>query len=163
MARTVSRRAKRVWERLASWYGSRLAEQYGENPPEDWCAVFDRTDDERLDAALSSVRHASPIHPPTLGQIENALPRAEQRGSPSRAAMAYDAMLQAHGRDLCQHQRMRPWNYFGPSKEFVSKQRGGELVQHPEIRGVQVAACAKCDKPSYRALIEDMVSEGVAA
>jgi hypothetical protein len=166
MARAVSRRAKRTWDRLGSWYGSRLADQYGEHPPEDWVDLFDRTDDERLDQALSSVRHASPIHPPTLGQLENAIPRREVAGSPSRAQTVANAIMTRHGAEMCIHQLKQPWNYFGPVKDFISKSRGengNEVIKHPEVRGVQVPACAECSKPTFRMLVDDIVTQGVRA
>src|SRR5690606_34233952 len=78
MPRKLSRRASRIWERLGQWYGSRLADAYGPTPPEDWAELIDRTDDERLEDALVSVRRESPVFPPTLGQLEAAIPKRQR-------------------------------------------------------------------------------------
>jgi hypothetical protein len=81
MQRRISTRAIRTWAKLGQWYGSRLADNYGTTPPEDWCELIDRTDDDRLLDALLAVRRESPIHPPTLGQIENSIPKRESGNS----------------------------------------------------------------------------------
>ena len=49
-----SKRAEAIWRRLGQWYGTRLVDQYGPKPPPDWAELFDRTDDERLEKALST-------------------------------------------------------------------------------------------------------------
>lgn len=150
----VSRRASKVWEKLGQWYGSRFADNYGPTPPEDWCGVIDRTDDESLHSALLSVRRASPIHPPTLGQLEDAIPKRETGNSgPSKPERLATLMLQ---NDLCKHQCLARWSYFGPMTTFEIKRDKGkpDYVTHPDPRGVVVAACEECGKPSVRVLLE---------
>lgn len=165
MSRRISKRADAAWKRVASWYGSRLFEQYGQHPPEDWCELFDRTDDERLWDALLAVRRESPIHPPTLGQIETALPKKQWSSGtqPSKPQQIADLMLATHGSDLCIHQMARPWNYFGPMREFevLPKSKPPMYITHADPRGVQVAPCEQCEKPSYRVLLEQAVTAGV--
>ena len=155
MTRRISRRVDRTWKRLGSWYGTRLTEQYGEHASEDWADLIDRTDDERLEDALLKVRRDSPIHPPTLGQLEAAIPRKEAQGPnvPSRAQRAAELMLATHGQELCAHQLRSPWSYFGPVQEFTNKQ--SQVVSHPLVRGVQVGPCEQCGLPSYRVLLSD--------
>lgn len=157
----VSKRAARTWDRLRQWYGARVAEQYGELPPPDWCALIDRTDDERLESAMSRVRHASPIHPPTLGQLEDAIPRRARAGEATLAERLCDAAARKFGPALCQHQLLGPWNYFGPVKEYVCANRADEIVTHPEVRGVQIPQCAKCSKPSHRMLANEATAPWV--
>lgn len=74
MPKKPNPRHSRIWRKLASWYGARLVEQFGEEMPEDWRELVDKTDDTRLHAALLNVRRASPAHPPTLGQLEMCIP-----------------------------------------------------------------------------------------
>ena len=148
----VSKRAGRAWDRLRQWYGARLAEQYGSLPPEDWCHLFDRTDDERLDAGLTAARHASPVHPPTLGQIEASIPKrdlgARRQSLPERLC---EYAISKLGRVLCEHQIRGPWNYFG------SHFRIGEV---PSWRGVQIPECEPCKRQSHRVLVDEMVTTG---
>lgn len=163
----VSRRASKVWDRLGQWYGSRLADSYGPTPPEDWVTVIDRTDDERLDQALSHVRHQTPIHPPTLGQLEDAIPKRETGNSgPSKPQRLADLMMRLHGRDMCPHQIRSVWNYFGPLVTFEikgDKKAPPQYVTHPDPRGVQAPSCDACGKASYRVLFDQEKTEGVAA
>lgn len=164
MPRKLSRRAIKTWDRLGQWYGARLQENYGPTPPDDWAELIDRTDDERLLDALLAVRRASPIHPPTLGQIESAIPKREFRNEgPSKPDRLATLMLSTH--DLCQHQLAKTWNYFGPMREFerLPKQVPPAFITHPDPRGVQVPPCESCDRPSYRVLLENAITEGVAA
>jgi hypothetical protein len=162
----VSRRASRVWDRLGQWYGSRLADNYGPTPPEDWCEVIDRTDDERLHSALSHLRHQSPVHPPTLGQLEDAIPKRETGlGGPSSPTRLAELLLKTHGSEMCAHQFRMGWNYFGPLTTFevsVDKKKP-DYVTHPDPRGVQCPPCEACEKPSYRVLLTQERTEGVAA
>ncbi len=160
----ISRRAGKAWDRLKQWYGTRLADSYGDLPPEDWCTFFDRTDAERLDAALIHVRHQTPVHPPTLGQLEDAVPKRDSGNSgPSKPQRLANLLLATH--PLCHHQRAARWNYFGPMATFeiqVDKKKP-DYVTHPDPRGVQCPPCDLCDRPSFRVLLEQEVSQGVAA
>ncbi len=159
----VSKRASKVWAKLGEWYGSRLADNYGPTPPEDWCEIIDRTDDESLHSALLSVRRASPIHPPTLGQLEDAIPKRESgKAGPSKPERLATLMLR---NDLCKHQLFSRWNYFGPMTTFelLPKRTPPEYVTHPDPRGVQVPPCEQCERPSYRVTLAQEMAPGVAA
>jgi hypothetical protein len=72
-ASEVSPRARRVWDRLTEWYGTRLAEMYGPNPPRDWRRLVDRSNDFDVRRALNTIRTKHPSHPPTLPEFESAL------------------------------------------------------------------------------------------
>lgn len=165
MPAKVSRRASQIWNRLGQWYGSKLADSYGPTPPPDWITVIDRTDDERLDQALIDIRRASPIFPPTLGQLEAALPARRIAGSPSAVLMLAEAAELRWRTSLCKHQRGRPWNYFGPMEEYVSKHLGGAIVRHANISkgGVQIDGCAECGSESKRLLMSEINMTGLAA
>lgn len=159
MSRRISNRSQKLWDRLSSWYGARLAEQYGAHPPEDWCAVFDRTDPDDMQRALIDMRRSSPIHPPTLGQLEEAIPEKTSgplaQSKPEKIALL---MLEKHDKDMCQHQRARPWNYFGPMTTFerLPKQTPPAYVTHPDPIGAQVPPCVECGKPSFRVRLDQV-------
>lgn len=158
MSRRISHRAQKLWDKLASWYGARIAEQYGANPPEDWAELFDRTDPDDIASALIDARRLSPIHPPTLGQVEAAIPRKQRTGpgEKSKPEKIAELMLAKHGKDLCPHQCARPWNYFGPMTTFelLPKRVPPQYVTHPDPRGVQVPPCEACGKPSFRVTLD---------
>lgn len=85
----VSVRARRVWDRLSEWYGTRVAETYGPNPPRDWCRLVDRSNDADVKRALSTIRTKHPSHPPTLPEFETALrPPAPVHRGPSDETVA---------------------------------------------------------------------------
>lgn len=154
----ASSRALKVWSRLGQWYGSRIAESYGDIPPPDWCALIDRTDDERLDVALMNVRRETPIHPPTLGQLEAALPQRRHQSNREDGPMARLVTHVLKTRQPCPHQVRSGWSWFGPEEEVVSKQRGSEVVRHVMPRGCVVPECAECGKPSVRALLDEVAA-----
>lgn len=158
--KTTSRRAQKIWKRLGTWYGARMADQYGTEPPSDWAELIDRTDDERLEIALFAVRREHVNHPPTLGQFEAAIPQKRNLGGPS-VAMQLAQHVVRH-LSLCQHQLMRPWSYYGPAHEFTSKARGGEVVKHPDVAGVVIAECKDCGRPSHRVKVEDLAGSAAA-
>jgi len=115
----ISKRAARTWDRLRQWYGARVAEQYGAVPPLDWCAIIDRTDDERIETALATVRRESPAHPPTLGQLEAAIPKRDLWSNNQRSQIDQfaDFAVSKLTRIMCQHQVAMRWNFFGPVRQ----------------------------------------------
>jgi hypothetical protein len=164
MPRKLSRRAGSFWLRLSQSWGSKFLDAYGPTPPDDWANAIERADDERLEQALTILRRESPTFPPTLGQLENAIPKRQSGALTSKAQQIAELMLSQHGKDLCVHQIGRPWSYFGPLREFLlPKIDPPEYITVPDPRGVQVAECAQCERPSYRVLLERAVTEGVAA
>jgi hypothetical protein len=161
--RKITRRAQKAWDRLKSWYGTRLADSYGDAPPEDWCELIDRTDPERLEEALATVRSESPVYPPTLGQLEASVPKRRDSSGPSMAFLLSEHAVKKLQTQFCPHQLRGPWNYFGPVREYKRLGTKSEAVKHPEVRGVHVPACQECGKPTHRFTVDDLVSEGVAA
>lgn len=156
-----SRRASRVWRRLTQWYGARLAESFGPTCPEDWCDVIDRTDDERLEQALATIRRDHLHHPPTLGEFEAAIPKRQHGEQRSPASLLAEHAVKTL--PLCPHQLARPWSYFGPVVEFQARKGRPYSVSHPVPRGVVIPACQACDKPSHRVLLEDVERKEDAA
>lgn len=145
-------RAERWWKKFAQSWGSKLAEEYGPTCPEDWADRINRTDDERLEKALTRMRQQTPNWPPTLGQFEAAIPRRElmRQGSVvDRLAVAAASMP-----TLCDHQRMGPWSYFGSAS--TNWQPGDYESMRAEIRGVAIAACESCSQPSRRLLAREL-------
>jgi hypothetical protein len=157
MATKVSRRAEQVWKRLGTWYGARMAEQYGAHPPEDWIELIDHTDPERLEQALASIRREHVAHPPTLGQFEAAIPakrvRHENKSVPEQLCE-----FVVRYRHTCEHQRARPWTYFGPVVEYPPQPKAGRTtpISNPEPRGVVVPACSLCGLSSLRVTTKDL-------
>jgi hypothetical protein len=112
------------------------------------------------------VRRESPKFPPTLGDLEKAIPKRETGNSgPSKPQRLADLMLKLHGRDMCAHQVARPWTYSGPlvTFELLPAQKPPAYVTHPDPRTVVVAPCDSCEKPSFRVKLDQEVTAGVAA
>lgn len=146
MPRKVSLRVSRIWNRLGQWYGARWGDSYGTVPPDDWAALIDRTDDDRIEHALAETRKASPVHPPTLGQLEAAIPKKRRPEDPSPAKVLCDFVLKH--RNPCAHQVQRTWSYFGG----------------PEgVKGAVVPECSECSRPSMRVKLEEVTGEGIRA
>jgi hypothetical protein len=138
-----SDRAQRVWDRLGDWYGARFADQYGDQPSQDWCTVIDNTSNDDLVAVLVQVRQQHVTFPPTLPEFaslvkEVRLPRIH---APSMAEQLAEFVSKSYS--LTPAQLRGPWT-------FLYGHTGGLLV----ISGVVVAADG--DHPGYRVSVEDM-------
>lgn len=134
--RRPSTRSFRTWRRLSAHYGTRLVDQYGKSPPEDWCRTIDGTDDPRLEQALMVLRREYPDHPPTLGQFERCIPEREIDNENVIDALA--VYVTTHSR-FCEHQRCMPWTYFGYYRETVDAR--GRPSRIPITTGVTVPVC----------------------
>lgn len=149
----VSARAKRFWSRASQSWGSRFTDQYGPTPPEEWQSVIDRVDDERLSRAISVLRTETPNFPPTLGQLEKALPYQlnSQESAPDLLAQA---MVRRYANVMCEHQLAFPWTYFG---KWV---HDGANRPFPETHGVVVHKCKVDDcrgqRRGYQLRLEDI-------
>jgi hypothetical protein len=136
-----SPRAKRVWQRLIEWYGTRIIEQYGESPPDDWCSVVDDADNEAVKRALSIIRSRYVQHPPTFPQFEQAFrPTSAPVVGPGPADRLCLYVMRTFGSTLTPKQIREPWTYIGS--------------QNGEIGGVVIPADE--DKPSYRVMLADI-------
>jgi hypothetical protein len=149
----TSVRSTRFWKRLIQSYGARLSDQYGPTCPEDWCAVIDRADDERLASALITIRRDHLQFPPTLGQFEAAIPQRKLHGGdsvPDRLA------LHARNRlSLCEHQTCASWSYFGKvGEEWYEPWKENRKTY--ETHGVVIPSCSTCGKSSFRVTVQDL-------
>lgn len=143
-APAISARAKRAWQRLMEWYGTRMAEQYGDSPPPDWCEVIDSIDNDAVKRGLSILRSRFIQHPPTLPQFDQAMrpAGAAQDGGPNPAEKLCAQVMRSYGRRLSRKQIREPWTY-------LAKPDG-------EITGVVIAADG--DHPGYRLMVDDMAA-----
>lgn len=107
----ISPRAKRVWERLMNWYGTRLAEQYGAVPTSDWCSVVDESDNDTVVKVLAQIREKHTTHPPTFPEFELLFRRAKSHAvqGPSLASSLSDYVLRTQR--LTDTQLRTPWMY----------------------------------------------------
>lgn len=106
---------------MVEWYGARVAEQYGQDPPVDWCRAIDRSDDATVQRALAIIKSRHLDHPPTLPQFEAVMRPAEAAGArvPGEAERLSAYVMRIHGRRLTPRQTRGPWDY--------SRDRAGEL------------------------------------
>ena len=122
--RAISARARRVWDRLIGWYGTRVADTYGEDPPRDWCRMIDRVNDNDVKRALSIVRTKHPSHPPTLPEFESALrPPAPQYRDPHEPSP--QELLVRHVMKHCRltaRQVIARWTFLYERVQWTGKQ-----------------------------------------
>jgi hypothetical protein len=156
--KSISARAKRVWQRLVEWYGVRLVEQYGESPPDDWCETVDAATDEAVKRGLSIIRAKYAAHPPTYPQFEEAMapvkaaPSSGYKPNTCEKLSAY--IMREHGMRMTPRQIRGPWTYIG--RTFDAEDARGKMVKDHgyEITGVIIDADG--DLPGYRVMVTDM-------
>jgi len=146
-----------MWQRLIEWYGLRLAEQYGEMPPEDWCAVVDAADNNAVLLVLSQIRKKHTTYPPTFPEFAALF---EQAKAPTDGAVV-GPPTQERLREFVQrryqltrNQLRTPWTYIGATFDtpgIDGKMRHNHGV---EITGVIVPADGDC--PGYKVMAVDM-------
>lgn len=121
MPHSPSPRAKRVWQRMVQWYGARVAEQYGDSPPIDWCRAVDGADDTTVQRALSLIKTRHLDHPPTLPQFEAVMrPTEAATRGPTQNEQLVAYVMKSYGSRLTPKQIREPWDY--------ARDRDGELV-----------------------------------
>ena len=137
----ISARAKRVWQRLTEWYGARMAEQYGDQPPADWCEIVDEIDNTAVKRGLSIIRSRYIQHPPTLPQFEQAMrPARTVSTGPGPGDRLCEYIMRSFGVRLTQRQITMPWTYIGSPEG--------------EISGVVIDADGA--SPGYRVMLADI-------
>lgn len=158
--RKISARAKRVWQRLCEWYGNRMAESYGPTPPEDWCDVVDRSGNDVVKRALSTIRQNYFDHPPTFPQFEKAFAapvQAERDSGPSIQERLCAYVMRHHASRLTQRQIRGPSHYTYKRAQWVDDQvrgKGQNRDELAECTGVIVAADG--ESVGLRVTVEDM-------
>jgi hypothetical protein len=120
---------------MIEWYGTRVAEQYGTEPPIDWCKAVDAADDTTVQRGLSLIKSRHIDHPPTLPQFEACMRPAESgaNSGPREVDQLCAFVMKHFGARLTPRQIRESWTY--------SRDKGGELVAivpadgtSPEIR-----------------------------
>jgi hypothetical protein len=147
MTKRASYRANRIWKRLTDYYGARIGEQFGKTPPEDWCEIIDRTDDERLQAAMTEIRMKHLDFPPTLPQFQAAIPARKDHGVGSLIERLEDA---AQRLALCPHQEVAPRWWFG------SQWRDARGHLNGQVAGMVIGECRACNAKARRLTARDL-------
>ena len=121
VTRAPSARAKRLWQRLIEWYGTRIIEQYGAQPPDDWCQVIDEADNDTVKRGLSVIRSRYVQHPPTYPQFEQAFrPGVTAPTGPGPADRLCAHIMRTFGARLTAKQVRGPWTYIGTPAGEIS-------------------------------------------
>ena len=154
-----SARARRVWKRLTDWYGARLGEMFGEEPPPDWCEIVDQADNEPIKTGLSKIRTTYTAHPPTLPQFAAAMRPARHvlEVGPSNAERLAEFAMRQVGRQLTPKQIREPWLYGG--ERFAATNAKGEIDPRGGARVTSVSILADGERPGYRFTLEDLAAE----
>jgi hypothetical protein len=106
---------------MVEWYGARVAEQYGVEPPIDWCRAIDSADDTTVQRGLSLIKSRYLDHPPTLPQFEQVMrPQEGVKRGPTEVDQLCAYVMKTHGRTLTPMQIRTSWTY--------SRDKMGELV-----------------------------------
>jgi hypothetical protein len=151
-----------VWKRLTEWYGTRLAEQYGETPPPDWCEVVDDSDNNTVTLALSQIKHKHTIHPPTFPEFDALFAKAKApapgQSGPTIQDRLCDFVLQH--RSLTPNQIRLPWKYIG--REFDAPGLDGKMRHNHGVEITGVIVPADGDHPGYRVMLADLQLEAAA-
>ena len=159
----ISARAKRVWERLLGWYGTRLVEQYGEAPPPDWCDTVDQADNETVKRALDVIRSKYVAHPPTFPQFSEAFAPIKTEGGrlpKNTSEILSEFVLRNYGSRLSPKQLRGPWTSIG--KYFDAKDLTGKVVHNHGVEVTGIVIGADGDFPGYRVMVSDMQAFGEA-
>jgi hypothetical protein len=150
-----SPRARRVWDRLQNWYGSRLTEQFGTEPPPDWCRVVDTHDNDEVKRALSVIQAEHQTHPPTFPQFEKAFKPPVKHAAPRGLSLLekFSAWIVRNYR-LTPTQLRGPWTYLG--RESDAPDHTGKIVERHAVEITGVIIAADGDSPGHRIMVVDM-------
>lgn len=152
---TVSARSARLWSRLQQWYGSRLAEVYGQEPGRDWCELVDASDNETVKLVLSQIREKHTTFPPTFPEFDALFAKARapsQRTGPTLVDKLCEFVL-SH-RTLTPHQMRAPWTFL--SQEFDAIAGDGKMQTNHGVTITGVLIPPDGDAPGLRVMVEDM-------
>lgn len=158
----VSARAKRVWKRLAEFYGARIVEQFGSIPPKPWCDAVDSHEDSSVQAALVKIRASHLQFPPTLPEFEAALRSVAapaKESGPDRKAALVEWIVR--NKPLTAMQKAKPWTWRG--KMFDAPGPDGKMTANwgVEFTGVEIPPDGNA--PGYFVRFEDMDAGDIAA
>ncbi len=153
----ASARAKRVWQRLIEWYGTRLAEQYGETPPADWSEVVDNADNEAVKRALTVIRSKYVAHPPTFPQFAEAMAPVRKANGPRQPTVQdrlCEYVMRTIGTRLTPTQMRGPWTFRGRS--FAAANSDDKTVEDQGIEILAVEIAPDGEHAGFRVAVEDM-------
>lgn len=139
----TSPRARRLWDRLGQWYGSRLAEQYGRDPPRDWCDVVDAADNDTVTRVLADIRMKHTAHPPTFPEFHALVTKAKHTREVGPSAI-----------DVLEEHLQRRQLTFKQGRELTYIGHGGQIT------GVLVPDDG--DTPGFRLMLADLHGGGEA-
>lgn len=149
----TSDRAKRFWQRLTAWYGTRITEAYGPTIPSDWAALIDAHTNDQVKAVLSLVRAKYLQYPPSLPEVDSLFVKASSKpisNIPTMQSMLSKFVVKH--RKLTKDQVRWPWRYL-----YRGDAHSGSGF---EVVGVDVPADG--NSPGYRVMVEDMQLEQAA-
>ncbi len=159
---TITPRAKRVWQRLVEWYGTRIIEQYGDAPPEDWRSTIDGADNETIKRGLAIIRSKYLAHPPTLPQFGEAMAPSKKSKGPREITVQEKlcAYISRDYADMLTPKQMRgPWTYIG--KQFAAPGADGKLIENHGVEITGVVIDADGDERGYRVMVADMEAAAI--
>jgi hypothetical protein len=158
----VSPRAQRFWDRLVTWYGSRLTEQYGANPKGDWCELIDDHDNEVVARALVEIKTKHPQFPPSFPEADGIFARLKMPTQTSTGPSVHEALSDyvLRNRTLTPNQLRMPWKYIG--KTFDAVGIDGKMRPHHGVEITGVIIPADGDHPGYRVMVADLQIERAA-
>lgn len=148
-----SRRALRFWKRLTDWYGARLVEQYGEEPPDDWCAAIDKASDRQVLDALTAIRSQHVQFPPSLPQLEQLL-RPKYQAGPKKSPQEQLCEWVVANRALTPAQLRAVWTWLYTGSPYAGS---------TDFAIVGVVIPPDGEAPGHRIMLEDMNLEKAAA
>lgn len=112
-----SPRAQRFWDRLVSWYGTRLTDQYGKDPAGDWCDVVDDHDNPTVALVLAEIKSKHPQYPPSYPEVDALFVRLRKPpgadAGPTVPERLCDYVLRHYAGRLTRTQLHAPWTYIG--------------------------------------------------
>lgn len=150
----VSPRAKRVWDRLQSWYGESM-DQYGPFAPKDWCEAIDQMDAELEKRVLDEVRMRHRLYPPRFPEFDAIVARCKgPKGNAREQSIVErlaDLMMKRYGLQMSFEQCRHPLYY-------VYK-NASSLIGEPEVIACVCRADSKAGKPEFRVNVEDLALE----
>jgi hypothetical protein len=159
----VSPRSQRFWDRLVTWYGSRLTDQYGANPKGDWCELIDDHDNETVAASLTEIKHRHPQYPPSFPEADAIFTKLKAPSQSSVGPSMHEQLsdfVNRH-RPLTANQQRMPWKYL--ARTFDATGVDGKMRPHHGVEITGVVVPADGEHPGFRVMVVDMQSEKAAA
>lgn len=153
---SASVRAKRFWEKLHGWYGSALTEQFGPEPPSDWCALVDDSGNDVVASALAEIRQRHVTFPPKFPEVDAIFAKLKRPhdASPSMMDLLSDYALRSKPLTFRQ---LRGWTFL---YQGHSGYAGCPASHDYAVVGMVIPADG--DAPGYRIMVTDMQLEHAA-